>query len=73
MGESTFKEAKFLHLDSTKSHNLIGWSPLLEFPETVKLTAEWYKAFTENPDCASQITNEQIDNYRRRLEKAGDR
>lgn len=67
MGQQTFKEAQFLHLDSERARKLLHWNPSLEFPDTVKLTAEWYKAFAENPKCAREITSQQIDEYRRGL------
>lgn len=47
-------EAELLHLDSTKSRERLGWKPILEFSETVKLTAEWYKTFETNNKIISE-------------------
>jgi len=59
-----FPETRFLHLDSTKARTQLGWTPPLSFFDTVSLTAEWYRQFSESPEHASQITAQQIERYR---------
>ena len=41
---SLFHEAEMLSLNTDKARIRLGWSPLLSFEESVKMTAEWYKA-----------------------------
>jgi CDP-glucose 4,6-dehydratase len=60
----TFPETRFLHLDSTKAREKLGWIPPLSFTDTVELTANWYRNFAACPDQAAQITVSQIEHYR---------
>jgi CDP-glucose 4,6-dehydratase len=60
----SFPETHYLHLDSTKARELLGWKPPLSFAGTVELTANWYRDFASNPEKASQITLDQIEHYR---------
>jgi CDP-glucose 4,6-dehydratase len=43
--EAGMKEATLLKLSCDKALHLIGWHPVLAFDDTVRLTAEWYKAY----------------------------
>src|SRR5579872_4248037 len=52
----SFPETRFLHLDSTKAHTLLGWNPPWSFTESVELTAGWYRDFMANPANAAQTT-----------------
>lgn len=56
------KEAKVLRLDASRARTRLGWSPLLDFPETVEMTARWYADWHAGRDPA-EITGEQIDAY----------
>jgi CDP-glucose 4,6-dehydratase len=38
-----FHESMLLQLDCTKARRQLGWRPVLDFAETIKLTTEWYK------------------------------
>ena len=60
----SFPETRFLHLDSTKARTLLGWIPPLSFSDTIELTANWYRGFAASPEKASQITAQQIEQYR---------
>lgn len=40
---SHLKEASLLNLDIGKAADMLSWSPRLSFPETVDLTAAWYR------------------------------
>jgi CDP-glucose 4,6-dehydratase len=60
----SFPETRFLHLDSTKARALLGWIPPVSFPDTVELTAGWYRDFAASPEKAAQITALQIEQYR---------
>ena len=44
------KEAVLLKLNCDKALHSLGWSPTLEFRETVQLTSEWYRAYYAAPD-----------------------
>lgn len=46
-------EAKILQLDSSLARKKLGWKTYLNFSETVKLTAEWYKEFFNNKNVIS--------------------
>jgi hypothetical protein len=35
----------------------------MDFQSTVRMTAQWYKAYYQNPEIISSITNEQIATY----------
>ena len=38
-------EASLLQLDSSHAQTALGWRPLLELPEALAWTANWYKSF----------------------------
>ena len=65
----SFPETRFLHLDSTKAHTVLGWKPPLSFAESVELTACWYRDFVADSANAAQITLRQIERYRDGLRK----
>ena len=67
---SSFPEAHFLHLDSTKARTELGWIPAWEFDDTIEMTAKWYQAYHERLGEIRDITLGQIDSYRESL-KAG--
>ena len=57
-------ESKVLHLNTDKSSEILKWSPILDFPETIKMTIQWYtknrdKKIRENPFklCITDINN----------------
>ncbi|MBK7215221.1 MAG: CDP-glucose 4,6-dehydratase [Bacteroidales bacterium] len=58
-GIPEFHEAKLLALDISKTFNLLGWQPTLNFEQMLKLTAEWYdnynKTFSVLELCKKQI------------------
>jgi len=54
-------EAGLLKLNCEKAQTLLGWEPLMNFEETVKLTTEWYQAFYNTPSSSLlQLTMQQI-------------
>jgi CDP-glucose 4,6-dehydratase len=60
--DETKKEAKLLQLDITRAITEIGWKPVLDFGNTIKMTADWYRKAT-SPDAAFQLCKEQINQY----------
>jgi CDP-glucose 4,6-dehydratase len=65
--KGSFPETNFLHLDSSKARNQLGWKPPLDFAAAITLTAEWYREFYARPSSAEQLTVAQIDQYRQKL------
>lgn len=63
-GVGDFKEAHFLHLDSSKAHSELGWRPPLSFEQTVSWTARWYEGVTSGRSSARDVTEAQIGQYR---------
>jgi CDP-glucose 4,6-dehydratase len=61
--DSQIKESKLLKLNCDKAAQLIDWRAKLNFAQTVKLTAEWYKQFFENSTSIKETTKLQITNY----------
>ncbi len=60
---SQIKESRLLKLNCDKAAQLIDWRAKLNFAQTVKLTAEWYKQFFENSTSIKETTKLQITNY----------
>lgn len=61
------KESNLLKLCCDKVLHRLNWQPILDFEETVKLTAEWYKNYYDNFDKMHDFACSQIDYY---IEKA---
>lgn len=60
--ENDLNESKFLGLDSSKAHEKVGWQTFLQFPDSIKLTTDWYKAFLNEEDMKS-FSLAQLKNY----------
>ncbi len=56
-------ESGLLKLDCDKAMQSINWKAALNFQDTVRLTAEWYKLYYENPESALENTMNQIKFY----------
>ena len=64
-------EAGLLKLCCDKALSKLNWKPVLDFSETVKLTASWYKEFYEHPENnILLLTQKQINKY---TDHAGER
>jgi CDP-glucose 4,6-dehydratase len=60
---SELAEAHALKLDISKATAMLPWKPLLDFEQTITLTASWYRGFhREGRDAAAMLT-EQIDGF----------
>jgi CDP-glucose 4,6-dehydratase len=68
---SALHEAQTLRLDIAKAHALLGWRPALSIDETVRMTADWYRAHAGSPAAAAELTREQIADYGAKLTLAG--
>lgn len=63
-GSSPFHEAGLLKLCCDKALHKIGWQPMMNFAETVRLTSSWYRAFYESSDTdVWDLTRCQIAEY----------
>lgn len=57
------KESALLKLSCEKALNLLRWRAALRFDETVRLTAEWYKAYYSGFADMYAISLKQMDKY----------
>ena len=57
--DSRKREADFLKLDIEKVKKKLGWKPIFDIDETLKLTLSWYQGFYNKDDIVS-LTNQQI-------------
>lgn len=56
------KEADYLSLNINKAKEMLSWTPVLTFQDSVGLTVDWYKAQAEGKDML-KFSIEQIENY----------
>lgn len=61
-GGADLHEAKFLKLDSSKAHSVLGWQPKLELRDAVKMTIDWYRAFSYGEN-AERLVRKDIQTY----------
>lgn len=60
---SALAEANFLKLDIAKAVAQLGWQPILSFDETVRMTADWYRAHAADPASVPALVRAQLDDY----------
>jgi CDP-glucose 4,6-dehydratase len=60
--DSTKHETDFLRLDISKAKKILGWKPIFNLDQTLKLTLDWYKSFYNKKDVI-KITNQQIESF----------
>lgn len=65
VSQSTFGpyESGLLKLNCDKALHYLQWQAALGFEETVRLTAEWYRAYYQQPERIAAITRSQIETY----------
>jgi CDP-glucose 4,6-dehydratase len=56
-------ESGLLKLNCDKALHFLQWHAVMGFEDTVKLTAEWYRAYYNQPTQIAALTNEQIAIY----------
>jgi len=54
-------EAKLLNLYTSKARFLLGWKPMLNVNEAIKMTVEWYKKY--QTEDVSKICEDQIESF----------
>jgi CDP-glucose 4,6-dehydratase len=58
------RESTLLKLCCDKALNLLGWHSVLSLPETVRLTAAWYRTYYEHGDAqVRELASQQIKEY----------
>jgi CDP-glucose 4,6-dehydratase len=55
-------EASLLHLDCMKAKTKLNWQPLLDFKQSLELTARWYQTYLTDKDVIS-LTKKQIQDF----------
>lgn len=56
-------ESSLLKLNCDKVLKLLKWKAVLTFDETVKMSADWYRDYYNDPSCISERTFLQIKEY----------
>jgi len=64
-------ESGLLKLNCDKSLHYLQWHAVMDFQDTVKMTAEWYRAYYQKPAKIAKTTNAQIANYMAIAKKHG--
>ena len=64
---SSFYESGLLKLNCDKALHFLKWHAVLNFEETVALTADWYRTFYDTPQSISALTEMQISKYAEKL------
>lgn len=62
-------EAQNLSVDSSRAVDIIGWRPAWTTKEVVQQTANWYKSYYANPKIVRQKTLDQIEVWRKCLDR----
>jgi len=58
-----YHEANILRLDWSKANSLVGWRPVLNLAETIRMTVEGYRVCLQSPSNAAAMLVQQIDAY----------
>ena len=64
--KNKLKETRFLKLNTNKAKTKLGFDPLLDFKNSVKITINWYKSFF-NKKNMQETSNKQIIEYFNKL------
>ena len=64
---SQFYESGLLKLNCDKALHFLNWHAVLNFEETVALTADWYRSFYADPSKIQGVTFKQISDYAKKL------
>ena len=57
-------ESQLLKLNCDKALQILNWNSVLDFPETIRITAEWYQEFYgQESICIGKSTSRQIAEY----------
>lgn len=67
---SKLHESRYLRLDSSKARAVLAWRPLLNFDQTMEMTAHWYKEYLADARAAITVTEKQIEHYEQLIRTA---
>ena len=56
-------ESGLLKLNCDKALHELNWKAVMDFEETISMTAEWYKSFYLDPTTILDFTNSQLEKY----------
>lgn len=59
----TFHEDKYLKLDCSKACRILGWKPMFNIDEALKVTVSWYKSYYCKLNNMKEFTKKQIMEY----------
>ena len=65
---NNYFESNLLKLNSKKAKKLLGWRCAMNFTQTVKMVAEWYKFFYSKKNNKQNLTLSQIKQYEKILD-----
>jgi CDP-glucose 4,6-dehydratase len=57
------KEAGLLKLNCDKAFNMLNWRAVMDFEQTTKMTATWYRSYYQDTYATKELTNNQILEY----------
>jgi CDP-glucose 4,6-dehydratase len=57
------KEAGLLKLNCDKAFNMLNWRAVMDFEQTTKMTATWYRSYYQDTYATRELTNNQILEY----------
>lgn len=58
-----FKESKVLMLNSNKAKKQLGWDTKYNLEQSIKLTSDWFKEYSNNKDDIMNFTKKQIRDF----------
>jgi CDP-glucose 4,6-dehydratase len=64
-------ESGLLKLNCDKAMHHLQWNAVMGFEDTVRMTAEWYRTYYQNPADAAETTDLQITRYMEIAKKRG--
>lgn len=64
-------EAGLLKLNCDKALHYLQWHAVMNFKETVRMTADWYRSYYEQPTDIKLITSAQIADYQKMANQRG--
>ena len=62
-----FYESKILKLNSSKASKYLGWKPLLNINNTLKITSEWYWNYLYNRKNILDFSKDQINEFLKKI------
>ncbi len=67
--KKSFFESKLLRLNSNKAKKKLKWRPILNFRDTIEMTAMWYKNYYQKKGKKNFFSENQIKEYEKKLNR----